>query len=737
MIDQYLMLKDEEHLAPSVHQKILMVDDEPRLAESLRYLLGMRGYDQQACTTGMEAISLLGRENFDLILLDLGLPDVSGHDLLERVRHLASNTPIIIVSGENSIDAAIDALRKGVYDFVRKPYDPEQLLRTIEHALRETTLEKTNKLINEKLEHSRNLYRYLVDSSPDIIYTLDIEGRFSFVNERVESLLGFPRKDLIGKHYSFLVFEEDIDRAKYVFNERRRDDRAAQNIELRLKCKTGDERFRHFESSFVTIVLKSQGLYGVQHTEVPFLGTYGVARDISDRKKAEAIIHYQAYHDSLTDLPNRVLFRDRLGLAIAQAQRSGEQFAIMFLDLDRFKLVNDTMGHLYGDELLKVVASRLSKCLRKGDTLARVGGDEFTLLLPKCGTHENVRKMASKILHELNDPFFLDGHETYVSGSIGVAIYPEHGDSADMLIKCADIAMYHVKWEGKNGYMFYNPTMNAIFHRKLAMENELRRALDSNHLTLYYQPQVDVENARIVGMEVLVRWIHPEQGMLPPSEFIPLAEETGLITRVTEWVLAESAKQYREWKKMGIHDLRMSLNFSPRDIEREDFVSMIQQHLDANGLEGKQLEIEITEGTLMRDMENTILKLKELHTHGIKVAIDDFGTCYSSLSYIKKFPVNTIKIDKSFVHDIQIGHDVPLIAAITAIAHGFRMNLIAEGVETPEQLIVLSSLGCREMQGFLFSRPLGTEEATEILFSPERLFARATLPEKINPLKMH
>jgi len=738
MINHDLPAGLDDNSATHYGRKILMVDDEPRLAESLRYLMAKRGFDQHICTSGMEALATLGQETFDLILLDLGLPDMSGHEVLEHIRNISSDTPVIIVSGESSIDAAIDALHKGVYDFVRKPYEADQLLHTIENALHQVDLERTNKLINEKLEHSRNLYRYLVDSSPDIIYTLDEEGNFSFINDSVETLLGYSKKEVLGKHYSTLVYEEDIDRAKYVFNERRRDHRVANNVELRLKCKDTHERFRHFESSFVTIVLKSKGLYSAHKKDEPFLGTYGVARDIHDRKKAEETIHYQAFHDALTDLPNRALFKDRLGLAVTQSQRNSERFAVMFIDLDRFKLINDTLGHPFGDELLKIVAARIKKCLREGDTLARVGGDEFTLLLPKIATQKHVSMMATKILAELHHPFILDGHETFISGSIGIAMYPDHGDTSDLLIKSADIAMYHVKWEGKNGYMFYNAEMNSVFNRKLSMENELRRALDGDQLVLFYQPQVQVDQQAIVGVEALVRWIHPEQGLVSPSEFISLAEETGLITRITEWVVSESLKQYRIWLELGIENLELSINVSPQDIEREDFVSMIKSALNKHRIEGSTLKIEITEGTLMRDMENSIIKLKELNAIGVKVAIDDFGTCYSSLSYLKRFPINTIKIDKSFVHDIQEGVlDIPIISAIAAIAHGFKMNLIAEGVETTEQMGVLSSMGCHEMQGFLFSRPLNTEEATDALRNQHKVFHRAHLPMQINPLKIN
>lgn len=731
MINQWLECPEPGH-PPMRGGKVLVVDDEPRMCDSLTALLGLRGYDHAGCTSGRQAIALLSQESFDAILLDLNMPDMDGNAVMDYLIAAGIRIPVIVVSGDTSINAAIQALRNGVYDFIRKPYEPEQLLKTVENAVYKTKLERANQAIYSRLEHSRNLYRYLIDSSPDFIYTLDTEGRFNFVNDRAESLLGYSKEELLGQHYTFLIHEEDLDRARYVFNERRSDSRTNANIELRLKCKNPDPGFRHFDTSFVTIVLRSRGLYNIDDDIAPFLGTYGVARDISDRKKIEEAVNHQAYHDALTDLPNRALFKDRLGLAIAQAEREKERFAVMFVDLDRFKWVNDTLGHHVGDELLKMVAVRLKQCLRKGDTLARIGGDEFTVLLPKVKNREDVRLAVDKILEQFQRPFLLEGSEVFVSASIGIAMFPEHGDNIDTLVKCADIAMYHVKWEGKNRARFYNSEMNAIFHRRLAMENDLRRALDQpEQFLLNYQPQVDVVQQRIIGMEVLVRWVHPEHGPVPPSEFIPLAEETGMITQLTGLVFERSCQQFGLWRKLGHADIRMAVNFSPKDIERADFVRMIRSGLEKHRLPKDVLEVEITESTVMGDIENTVSKLKQLSGLGVQISIDDFGTCYSSLGYLKKFPLHTIKIDKSFVHDIQgSSADIPIVSAITAIAQGFRKDLVAEGVETHEQMSVLRELGCRVMQGFLFSRPLSAEDATRLLDNPQTLWRRLNTLEQ-------
>lgn len=732
MIDKLLDGK-EDPLPNPVPARVLVIDDDLRLNESLKLLLKLRGYDPQSCTSGTEALRILKQENFDIILLDIDLPDISGHDVAKHVLQGGVSTPIIVISGDNSIDSAIQALRNGVTDFVKKPYQPEHLLKTIANTIYRRHLEQTNQLIHNKLEHSKNLYRYLIDSSPDIIYTVDQEGCFTFVNDQIESL-GFRKEELIGQHYSFLIHEDDIDRAKFVFNERRKDSRTKHNIELRLKCRSTITRFRHFEAHFATIVLKSRGLYSKSDTDETesFLGTYGVARDISDRKRIEEAINHQAYHDALTGLPNRALFKDRLGLMITMSQREELQCATLFVDLDRFKWVNDTLGHMHGDELLKMVATRLKNCLRKGDTLARLGGDEFTVLLPNIKGKENALNIAEKMLAEINRPFMLDEQEVFISASIGVAMYPDDGTTIEALLKSADIAMYHVKWEGKNGVLFYNPGMNIIFHRKLSMENDLRRALESEkQFVLHFQPQVDVENRRIVGMEALVRWQHPEHGLVSPGEFIPLAEETGLITQITEWVYDRACAELARWKNAGFTDVRMSINFSPKDIGRRDFFDIVKRGLTKHGISGQSLEIEITESIIMSDRENAILKLKALSALGVQISIDDFGTGYSSLGYIKEFPLHTIKIDKSFVHDITDSTQPnPIISAIAALAHGYKMGLIAEGVETVEHLHALRSVGCRVMQGFLFSRPVSGEEAINFLARQESLFYRSSLPSE-------
>jgi diguanylate cyclase (GGDEF)-like protein/PAS domain S-box-containing protein len=689
--------------------RLLLVDDEPRLLASLHELLDDRNYHLVTATCGREALDHLNKLKFDLVLLDLRLPDMSGHEIMDVINEKGIDADVIVMSGEVGIDAAIGALKRGAYDYLRKPYSREELLKTVANALQRRRLEMANARIASQLENSEKLYRYLVDSSPDIIYTLNHEGRFTFVNDRAYQLLGFSREELIGKHYSILVHDEDLERARYVFNERRVDERASRNVELRLKCHSGNGTDRTFNTTLMTISLNSIGMHVPDHEvrKLEFFGTYGVARDITDRKRAEEVISYQAYHDILTDLPNRMLFKDRLGLAVIQAKRKVTELAVMFIDLDRFKLVNDTLGHVKGDELLQQVSLRLKDCLRRGDTLARQGGDEFTIVLPELRDREDAKHIAEKFLESLHRPFDLDGHEVHISASIGIAIYPTDGDSIDELLRHADIAMYQVKALGKNGHAFYDNAMLDVSHQKIALEQALRRALDQDELEMYYQPQIDVITGRIIGAEGLMRWNHPQRGLLTAGEFLPFAEDNGLMLPISDWMITALCRDMQIWNAAGGQSIRLSLNLSPQYLDRGDFFEKMRGALVRYGISPAQIEVEITENICIRNPQYAIDQLNKLCQLGVSVAIDDFGTGYSSLSYLHRFPIHTIKIDQSFVkviHDEQ-GH-YPVILAIISIARGLGLHLIAEGVETEVQARYLKANGCLTMQGFLFHRPV-------------------------------
>ena len=702
----------------SANPEILIVDDEPHLLKSLKSLLSIQGYSVTSANGGHEAIDLLNTSSFDLILLDLCMPDVNGHQVMDYIIEHQIDIHIIVVSGDTSINSAISALHRGAFGFLRKPYEPDELLKAVENALNKKRLEKQNEMLIEQLKESEKWYRYLVDNSPDIIYTLDSKGNFTFLNDRVEILLGYPKQYLIGKHYSHIVHADDLDAANYALNEKRSGERATRNTEIRVKVLSENAPSEIGITKWLTLEFSSFGMYEQVDLEQisHYLGTYGVAKDVTARKKAEKLINYQAYHDLLTGLANRMLFKDHLELAIAQAKRNHHMLAVMFMDLDRFKVVNDTLGHAIGDLLLQAVSTRLKQCLREGDTLARLGGDEFTLLLPQVTDRDDAAKTADKILEALGKPFEIDGHEIYASISIGISLYPDDGDCIDSLIKNADIAMYESKGKSRNRYQFYSNAMNVSFAEKLSLENQLRKALERNEFVVFYQPQVLTHSNMITGMEALIRWISPLHGMLSPDEFIPIAEETGLIVPIGEFVLRSACEQARSWQDAYKLSIRVAVNISSQQIEQANFVDFISQLLVEFGLPGESLELEITESTLLRDIEVSSTKLKKLESLGVRIALDDFGTGYSSLSYIKKFPINTIKIDRSFMLDVPLNsNNASIVTALSSMAEGLKLDLIAEGVEDKEQLEFLRTLKCGEIQGFLISKPLSSGEATKLL----------------------
>ena len=698
--------------------RLLVVDDKPELLKSLSEVVRLHGYQVTEALGGKAALEALAADEFDVVLLDLIMPDVNGHDVLDFAGARKLSAKFIVVSGDASFDGVKRALTRGALDFVRKPYEPPELIATLEKALRQRQLERSHELMGEWLKESEELHRFIVNNSPDLVYMLDRNGCFEFLNDRVESLLGYKKDELIGRHYSELFFEEDLEAARNLFNTRRTGDRATRSVELRVRSRRTRNLDRSFQAQVVWMDLTAQGRYADpgERTRDTFIGTYGTARDISERKEAEQVINFQAYHDLLTHLPNRALLKDRLSLAITQAQRNKRRLAVMFLDLDRFKIVNDTLGHTMGDRLLKAVANRLQGCLRGGDTLSRFGGDEFTLLLPEVRTRDDVVVIGSKILDKLSAPFVIDGHELFVGASIGIAMYPEAGDSVESLVQSADIAMYHVKRRGKNGYQFFTDEMNQKFSTRLSLERELRNALATGQLRVFYQPQVNLADGRIIGVEALVRWQHPRHGLIEPAEFLGVAEEAGLITQLDEWVQVHALGEVAQWRDAGRGDVRLSVNMSSQQLEQDVFLERFLANLDASGLAPERLKIEITENAIMRDMEVIVPKLRALRKAGIRIAIDDFGTGYSSLAYLQHFPVNTLKIDRSFVGDIraELG-DASIINAIVAMARGLKLDIIAEGVETRTQLKYLKSRGCSEVQGYIFSRPIPAPEFIALL----------------------
>lgn len=693
--------------------KVLLVDDEPRLLASLHALLAPCDLALTSASTGGEAIRHLAAEAFDLIILDLHLPDITGHDVMDFMNQNGRHVPVVVTSGDTDIGAAIGAIKRGAYDYLRKPYAPEELLRTVENALAQRRLRAENQRISGNLEISERKYRWLVDHSPDIIFSLDAQGQVTYVNRRVQTLLNREADDFVGSDFASLVHPEDSSLADLVQGSENQLQHSS-SVEVRLHSRHGGGEWRHF---WVELSRDKAGAQDGQAVHAQAATVLGIARDITDRKRADQLITHQAYHDLLTDLPNRALLRDRLGLALLQAKRNGGKLTVMFIDLDRFKLVNDTLGHSAGDQLLQQVTTRLRSCLRAGDTLARIGGDEFMVITPDLGDRKDAGQLAAKFHASLKAPIELESDVAHVSASIGIAIYPDDGATIDELIKSADIAMYHVKSGGKNGYRFFDRQMLDASNARIALESSLRSALDRGELLVHYQPQVDVRTGTIVGAEALMRWQHPQRGLLPAKEFFSITEENGLIFPLTEWLVDSVCRDVKACQLQIGRMPRISLNLSPRSLDRGNFFEVFSRAVKSHGVNPALFEVEVTESFCIHDTQSAKDQLNQLCRLGATVAIDDFGTGFSSLSYLHRFPVQTIKIDRSFVTEIQRDRRPhwPVVLAIISIAKGLNLHLIAEGVETRHQADYLAAAGCNVMQGFLFHRPMALQELAALV----------------------
>src|ERR1041384_1469876 len=449
--------------------------------------------------------------------------------------------------------------------------------------------------------------------------------------------------------------------------------------------------------------------------------------DLSQNKQAQEKLNHLAYHDALTDLPNQVLFKDRLKQAIALSRRNDQMQAVLLLNLDRFKMVNDSLGYTAGDRLLQSVAQRLTSCVRESDTVARFGGDEFAVLLTHIPRAQDAANVARAIKQALDQAFIFEDQEIFVSSSIGISTYPQDGRDTAGLLKTAGVALDRAKVQGGNNYQFYTAGGTTRALKQLVLESNLRSGLDRCEFIVQYQPQVDVRGFQLVGMEALVRWQHPSLGLLYPGEFVTLAEESGLIISLGDWVLRTGCAQNKAWQDKGLMPMRLSVNFSARQFQQPTFIADVAHILKETNLDPRWLELELTESSIMKDPEAAIEKLHELKLMGIKVAIDDFGTGYSSLNYLKRFPIDTLKIDKTFVSDVcKDAHDTAIVRAIITLGHALDLTVIAEGVETQEQLQYLSSLGCDVVQGFLFSKSLEARVFEELLIEQRRAAASST-----------
>ncbi len=644
-----------------------------------------------------DGLAFLRQQRFDIVLLDLGLPDSQGIETVQNVHSQFPGVPIIVLTGMNDEELAVKALQMEVQDYLTKGrMDRDSLVRSIRYAIE-------RKRATEALRENEEKYRGLFDSMTEAFarceMVLDSGGnaydlRYLDVNTAWERLTGISIQNARGKTAGEVSSDMEPSWADVCGL-------------LSESCEP-----RHFEQ-----YSRLSGRWFEVYAYCPERGYVATFfHDITERKRLEEEVKHLAQHDELTGLPNRRLFREIISVELAQARRHGRRLAVFFLDLDRFKEINDTLGHEAGDELLNETAARLKSVIRVSDTVARIGGDEFNLIIPDITRAEYAAEVAQKIMSEIRKPFLINGHELNVSGSIGISIYPHDGKEADTLLRYADIAMYHAKDRGRNNYQFYNPVINTRSIERIQFENSLRQAIDNNEFRLYFQPLVDVKTGKLVSAEALLRWQHPQRGLLLPRQFFGSAEDIGFMPDIDEWVLQNVGIQIKSWIEQGMPHVCITVNLSARRFQDRDLITRIARVLEETGIAPGCLEIEITESVAMENIENTIARLNELAEMGVRVSIDDFGTGYSSLNYLKRLPIGKLKIDKSFIQDIATdSDDRAIITAVLLMAHSMKLKVVAEGVEQDGQLTFLRGLNCDEAQGFLFSKPVPADRFREMM----------------------
>ncbi len=683
---------------------VLLIEDNSAYARLIRELLAeSRGtiFVLEHSLRLSDGLLHLGDRRHDVVLLDLGLPDSQGLDTLLRVQEKAPGVPIIVLTGLDDEELAFKAIRMDAQDYIVKGQaDSDLLVRAILYAIE-------RKRTKEALRASEEKYRELVEHANSIILKVDTMGTITFFNEFAQAFFGFAESEIVGRNILGTIVPYRDSSGKdltLMMNDILRDpDRYLKNE---------NENIRK-DGTRVWVAWTNKAM---RDSEGRITGILAVGQDISERRKMEEIIRQQASHDALTGLPNRRMFTDRLTFALNQAHRYHKQIAVVFMDLDHFKNINDSFGHDAGDQLLKDVAERLGYCVRETDTMARIGGDEFNILLPDIHHAEDTTIIVEKIMAAFQRPFSIQGHDFHITASMGISIYPDDGKFADTLLKNADAAMYHVKEQGRNNYKFYNPAINTRTIERMILEKNLRKTLECGGLVVHYQPQVATDTKQIVCAEALVRWQHPELGLLNPMKFIPLAEETGLIIPIGKWVLRAACAQNKAWQEAGYPPLCVTVNLSARQFQQSNLAEMVAQVLHETNLDAEWLELEITESTAMQDIGHTIPNLSRLTEMGIRFAIDDFGTGCTSLSYLKSLPIRKLKIDRSFISGLTTDpDDQAIVTAVIALAHNLRLKVVAEGVETEDQLLFLRSSRCDEVQVYLLSEPVPVEEFEKLM----------------------
>lgn len=683
---------------------ILVVEDDVMLRMLLVEALEVSGFDYVEANNGLEALEHLQSLVPDAILMDVLMPELDGFETCRRIRQHSNweDLPIIMMTALEDVNAVHIAYEAGATDFLTKPIQFALLEYRLRYMMRSALTTRALRASEYRLENAQRIARLgQWEWNPT---TSSISW-----SRNAELLLGITESTSLDEFFSSIPAEERSEVQTWF------DQAISGGTDTSINHHIGQSEQQKYVRQQSEPVWDENGR---------LVCVYGSLLDISDIRKANEKIHQLAYFDGLTGLPNREQFRDRVELSLHQAKRYDRRMATLFLDLDHFKRINDTLGHALGDVLLRQMADRLSHCLRTGDSViraasddqlaqvARLGGDEFTILLSEIDSTDDPAAVARRILETLKEPFDLEGHEVYVTPSIGISVYPEDGTDIDTLLKHADVAMYSAKKDGRNGYRFYQADMNEIVERRLRIENELRRAISKSQLQIHLQPQLDLVTARVCGAEALLRWNCPALGgEIEPSVFIPIAEESGLIFDIGDWVMREACRTLAALREQG-HELeRISVNVSAAQFTQPDFIERVTRALADSNLDPGLLEIEITESLLLSNFEFVIAIVETLKSLGVKLAIDDFGTGYSSLTYLKRLKLDRLKLDRSFLQGIESStEDAAIARAVIALGEGLQLRVIAEGVEESSQLKLLKAWGCDEIQGFLFSHPLPLDE---------------------------
>lgn len=699
---------------------ILIVDDNPANLGVIVDHLEDEGLQVSVAQGGEEALKRALFVQPDLILLDVMMPGMDG---FETCRHLKAkpetkDIPVIFMTALADIHDKVRAFAAGGVDYVSKPFQLEELLARVRTHLdlraTQQQLIVQNGMLQEEisarrqaeanLQSSELRYRRLFETASDGILLLDPEtGQVRDANPALAVMVGQDLNSLIGRALWELPPFQSIPLCKQLLGE----------LKDHCPVRCDDWMLETGRGTLVNVEVNGC-IYQVGDARVAQCNL----RDITDRKEAEARIRYMALHDALTGLPNRTLLEDRLSHAISQARRNRTSVGVLMLDLDRFKHINDSLGHYVGDQLLEAVATRIRGCLREGDTAARLGGDEFAICLPDVQTRDDVENVARKILAALRGEFQVESHVLHIGGSIGIALHPQDGTDHGTLLRAADTAMYDAKAQGRGTCRFFTPALNDAAQLRHRLANDVRDACKRGEFMLHYQPQLSLTSDQITGIETLLRWHHPKHGLVSPLLFIPLLEELGLMAEVGQWVLTTACRQNAQWQENGLPPVRMAVNLSAQQFYRGNIVETVRQALADSGLDARWLELELTESLTLDDSETTVRIMSELKALGVSLSLDDFGTGWSSLSYLRRFPLDRIKIDRSFMRDVTTHENAAAVVhSILNLAQSLGLGCVAEGVETTEQLAYLKEEFCSEIQGFLFSQPLPAAEMSELLCS--------------------